>query len=154
MEANAALSQLLEATGVGYWEYDHLADRVSFSNKLRDWLGNDFPALAGSGLRDWFARIHPEDRESVEAAVRNAIDTDAAFIPEYRFAKADGNWLWLHARGHVAERDAEGQALRIGHIGAQAVIGAMKIFKFDARLVLQLLHEVAMPVLPPGKGEQ
>ena len=47
-----------------------------------------------------------------------------------------------------------GQALRIGHIGAQAVIGAMKIFKFDARLVLQLLHEVAMPVLPPGKGEQ
>jgi len=112
IEANAALSQLLEATGVGYWEYDHLADRVSFSNKLRDWLGNDFPALAGSGLRDWFARIHPEDRASVEAAVRNAIDTDAAFITEYRFAKADGNWLWLHARGHVAERDAEGQALR------------------------------------------
>ena len=44
------------------------------------------------------------------------------------------------------------QPLRIGAIGADAIIGAMKIFNFKTRLILKLLHEVAVPMLASGEG--
>ena len=52
-----------------------------------------------------------------------------------------------------APRAPRGQALRIGGGGAQAIIGAVEVLEFDPRLILELLHEVAMPMLPPGKGD-
>ncbi len=106
------LSQLLEDIGVGLWEYDHAHDRLHYGAVLRAWVGGDFPASEGSSLADWYARIHPDDRARAEAAVQTAAKTAAPFHMEYRFARADGGWIWLSARGQVVERDAQGCALR------------------------------------------
>ena len=123
-QPDVELSQLLEMIGVGLWEYDHVRDRISFSELIRAWLGGDFPAPEGSGLADWFARIHPEDRPLAEAAVRAAVEEGAPFRIEYRFSRADGSWLWLSARGHVAERDAQGRPLRT--LGTKTDISELK----------------------------
>jgi len=46
------------------------------------------------------------------------------------------------------------QPVGIRHIGTQAVIGAVEVLELDARFVLQLLHEMAMPMLPPGERDR
>ncbi len=112
VQTETDLSQLLEAIGVGLWEYDHARDRLHYDELLQGWVGGGFPASEGSSLADWFARIHPQDRARAELAVQAAAQTGAPFHIEYRFARADGNWLWLSARGHVAERDDQGHPLR------------------------------------------
>jgi len=109
---DSELRQCLEAVGIGLWEYDHRADRLTWSPALRDLMGGDFPAPGGSSLAAWLARVHPDERSAVAEAVHKAIEGDAPFAIEYRFARADGTWLWLLARGHVVERDTAGRALR------------------------------------------
>jgi PAS domain S-box-containing protein len=113
-------SQFLEATGVGYWEYDHVQDRLHYSDLIKTWIGNDFPAPEGSGLAAWMARIHPDDRTAAEQMMFAVNHGDGAFSIEYRFGCADGGWRWLLARGYVAERDAAGMPLRT--VGTKADI--------------------------------
>ena len=110
-QPESELSKFVESTGVGYWEYDLVRDELSFSPLLRNWLGDDFPAPGKSGLQDWFARIHPDDLECAKAAVFETIRTGALFAIEYRFAKADGSWLWLLSRGQIGDRDEQGKPL-------------------------------------------
>jgi len=105
--------RLLSDIGVGLWQYDRVADRLNFSEAIRDWLGGDFPAPGGSRLAEWLARVHPEDRAGVEATMREAGTQGKPFQIEYRFARADGSWIWLASRGQVAERDAAGHYLRM-----------------------------------------
>jgi two-component system sensor histidine kinase/response regulator len=106
-----SLRRCLDDVGIGIWEYDHVQDRLTFSPGLMQWIGGDFPAAAGSGLADWMARIHPDDRARVAEAVSDAIDKSLPFAVEYRFAKRGGEWLWLMSRGVVKKRDSAGRPL-------------------------------------------
>jgi PAS domain S-box-containing protein len=110
---NSQLGPLLDSLGVGLWEYDVALDRLTYSDTIRNWLGGDFPAPEGSGLADWLARVHPDDRAGAEAAVASTLNGDAPFHIEFRFARADASWLWLSARGQVAARDNAGQPLKV-----------------------------------------
>ncbi len=109
---DSELRQLLDDVGLGLWEYDHRVDRLIWSPALRTLVGGDFPAPGGSRLADWLARVHPDDRPGIVEAVRRSVAENAPFAIEYRFAKADGAWLWLLARAHVVERDTAGHPLR------------------------------------------
>ncbi len=106
------LKHVLEALDTGYWEYDHLNDRMHYSPKLRSWLGNDYPVGEFAHLAEWIACIHVDDRSVAETAIRTYLASDAPFRLEYRFIRPDGNTTWLDARGCVVERDAEGNPLR------------------------------------------
>jgi len=44
------------------------------------------------------------------------------------------------------------QPIRIRDIGANTIISPMKIFKLKTRFILELLHEVAVPMLAAGEG--
>ena len=60
------------------------------------------------------ARIHPDDKEQVEAAFEAAFDGRPPSLEcEFRFQKLDGTWDWVLARGMAVERDAEGRPLRL-----------------------------------------
>ncbi len=109
---DSTLTQALETIGLGIWEYDHRADRIQFSEALKELLGGDFPGPEGATMAEWFVRIHPEDQERVGLAVRDAVDGNLPFQVEYRFRRADGHWQWVRARGAVMERDAAGNPLR------------------------------------------
>lgn len=108
---DSELTQLLDAIGLGLWEYDHSGDRISWNTTLHELIPGDFPAPGGSSLADWLGRMHPDDRPVVVQAVRQSIEGGVPFVIEYRFPRADGGWIWLLARGHVAERDAQGRPL-------------------------------------------
>ncbi len=60
-------------------------------------------------FRATLARVHPQDREVVDAALRNALATREEFEVEYRIAAPDGEWRWQSARG----RAEHGQAPRL-----------------------------------------
>jgi PAS domain S-box-containing protein len=44
----------------------------------------------------WFANIHPDDRDAVEAANRLADETGAPFVMDYRMLARDGKVIWFH----------------------------------------------------------
>jgi C4-dicarboxylate-specific signal transduction histidine kinase len=62
------------------------------------------PETGGSPLvdfRDTLARISPEDRPAVEAALRLAVATSGEFDAEYRVDAPDGECHWQAARGRA-----------------------------------------------------
>jgi two-component system sensor histidine kinase/response regulator len=94
--------------GAGSWEYQHDLDHHIVSAGLLALLG-DTPANVPRTLADWAARIHPDDRHLLTAAVDsiNSAKTTAQVI-EYRIRHDDGHWLWVEDRSCVTEHNTDG----------------------------------------------
>jgi two-component system, sensor histidine kinase and response regulator len=116
----------------GHWEYD-------FERKLR-WHSASFRALLGYEAREMFGPIeqsgvntYPDDRALVAEAVakhrQNGIPIDIVV----RMRMANGSFRWMHMKGGVAERDANGQALRIA--GAAQDVHERKLAEDELREV-------------------
>lgn len=58
---------------------------------------------------DWLQYVHPQDRPRIEEAWNAVIrgETDL-FCAEYRFKQANGHYRWLHNKGTVVYRTADG----------------------------------------------
>ncbi|AFL74888.1 PAS domain-containing protein [Thiocystis violascens] len=106
-------AQILDASGIGLWEYDHLTGRARVNAPIAAMLGYadaDSPTVPD----DWFALVHPEDQLQVRARM------DAALLPDnplyeasFRMRRRDGRWLRVRSRGRAIARDAAaGQPLR------------------------------------------
>ena len=58
--------------------------------------------LLAGGLELWSRHVHPADVERLLRAHRELYTTGQLDI-EYRFLRADGEWMWLHERGVVSD---------------------------------------------------
>ncbi len=101
----------LESAGHGVWDWDIRRARHYFSRGWCDMLGlptGDSPDTARDGL------IHPDDLPDVRARLTHALESaEGSFHSEHRIRHADGHTLWVHERGRVVERDAQGKARRL-----------------------------------------
>ncbi len=61
-------------------------------------LGFSPSQMIGSSFLDWFAQIHPDDRDDLQARFRAVSSSLSENTAEYRFLHADGHYVWLEAR--------------------------------------------------------
>lgn len=105
------LHVLLEATGVGVWEYDHTTDRHIWSDAACAMLAYGADAMPSS-LQAWLELIHPDDQSAVLAQLEMALGRESPlYQAEYRILKGDGDWLWIQDRGRVVLQDAQGRCV-------------------------------------------
>ncbi|MGH7658977.1 MAG: PAS domain-containing protein, partial [Gemmatimonadales bacterium] len=84
-----------EGTNDGLWDWDLDTDRLYLSPRWRAMLGWKAFDL-GDRPVDWFALIHPDDRERVETGIREHRDRGRDhFDFEYRIQGADGSYHWV-----------------------------------------------------------
>jgi PAS domain S-box-containing protein len=104
-------SLLIQALGEVVYHHDLQVDKVFFSGDCDRLLGEG----ATERIRDhagWLEVIHPDDRERVIAAFREARGRRGLFIAEYRIRRGDGKYTWVSDRG-VLTFDVSGQATSI-----------------------------------------
>jgi diguanylate cyclase (GGDEF)-like protein/PAS domain S-box-containing protein len=99
-----------QGTGDGLFDWDLRVDRLWVSDTWLQLVGLE----QGSGApADWLERIHPSDRDAVQAAVRSHLEGGAPrFESEHRIRHQGGDWRWVLARAG-AVRDATGKAIRL-----------------------------------------
>src|SRR5262249_43706330 len=68
-------------------------------------------------IHDMMRRVHPEDLDMVEAAVRRAIDSHEQYEVEYRILDAEGRERWIEAKGRVIYDERTGEPLRMIGVG-------------------------------------
>ncbi|MFP2911578.1 ATP-binding protein [Pyxidicoccus sp. 3LFB2] len=106
-ESEQRLRSALAAANVGTWRLD-LSTRMN----LRDANFNRILGLEPKELltpvEDFFSRIHPEDRPTIEEASLRAIRERGVFEAEYRILRADGTERWIRDQGQVL-LDARGE---------------------------------------------
>ncbi|WP_165924792.1 PAS domain-containing protein [Lysobacter sp. N42] len=151
----------LEVAQLGTWVWDIDSDRVRLDARSRQITG--LPQEQCS-LDAVVARIHPEDRARVEAALRGAASGtgDGAYAEEFRWLHADGQVVWTMSRGQVAfagEGDARGAVSMTGSMidvtERRRMIETLR--QADRRkdeFLAMLAHELRNPLAPIGTAAQ
>ena len=99
LESEERLSLATSAAGLGVWMWDVSRNEVWATDHWRRLFG--FLPDATIRYETIVERIHPEDRDAVDRAVRSAIAERAAFVVEYRVVLPDGAERWIAARGQI-----------------------------------------------------
>src|SRR5882672_78065 len=112
-EREAQLAAAVWGADLGLWDWNCQTDSCTW---LSDWCEKfGFDACAGEGHHDhWLTLIHPDDVPAAVAAFDSHISGPKDFYEtEYRLRSRAGEWRWVHERGQVLARDADGQAARV-----------------------------------------
>jgi PAS domain S-box-containing protein len=97
----------------------------------------------------WTPSAHPDDEAAYVAAYLEAVRQRATFNAEARFARADGEYRWLHSTGEP-RFDASGEYL--GHIGISRDITERKRAEQHQRLLIDELSHRAKNLLAIVQG--
>lgn len=105
-DSEAALSVI----GIGLWSWDLRTNRCAFSSEWCSLLGIE-PGIEPGEPQDWEARMHPQDRMWVRAALdRGLTDPEGRCSLRYRLRHASGHYVWVLHQS-VVIRDESGHAV-------------------------------------------
>lgn len=137
-ESAERLRLATQAGKVGLWDWDIPGDRIVWTESLHRMHGvpRERPAQTFS---EWIARVHPEDRERVEAAIGRAHAGEAPYDLELRTLRPDGGVTWVYTNAVVIRQG--GQPTRM--VGATVdITGRKEAEQQRDLLVAELSHRV------------
>ncbi|MEP6785011.1 MAG: PAS domain S-box protein [Sphingomonadales bacterium] len=106
LEDSEARTRLaLEAGELGAWQSNPALGELTWDARTRELLGHH-PDEPLDYETSFLARVHPEDRDHVAAAIAHALgqDGDGTTDLQYRTISAvDGKERWIHAKGALAK---------------------------------------------------
>jgi PAS domain S-box-containing protein len=115
------LKVAVEIAELHVWELDYATGELATTGAPESFF--DGSISTAQMIADTNITIHPEDRERVAEAWREAIETDTPFRPEYRINRADGQEVWAACTIKLV-RDVDGAPLRL--VGAMQNITAQR----------------------------
>jgi PAS domain S-box-containing protein len=127
-----------EAAEVGLWDVDNVTDTLFWPPRVKAMFGisPDVPV----SMADFYAGLHPQDRETTSAAYAAACDPSrrALYDVEYRtVGKEDGVIRWVAAKGRGVFEES-GKCVRV--IGAAMDITARKKIEQQLRELNETLE--------------
>ncbi|MFP4527923.1 MAG: PAS domain S-box protein [Candidatus Kapaibacterium sp.] len=112
-QSEELLRKVLAATSDGVWEYNIIKKEIYCSENF---AGKIDPDAEGPYYSEdfWNKVTHPDDREKLQEAFRDNINSITKNINvECRFRTAGNQWIWVLIRGRIAARDETGDPARI-----------------------------------------
>lgn len=110
-ENEERLRLALEASRVGAWDWNILTGQVRWAGNVESLFGLT-PGSFTDAYTDYLDRIHPEDRDMVARAIRDAVEEGKVYDIEHRVLWPDHTVHWVACKGDVF-RDRAGRALRM-----------------------------------------
>ena len=103
----------LDASQMGFWDWNTTLDRTYFSDQWLAMLGyrhGDLEEKSGT----WSSLVHPDDLERArETYRRHAEGYLPAYKVELRMRHRDGSWRWLFSSGQITAWNALGEVTRV-----------------------------------------
>ena len=121
------LNLAADSAGLGLWEWDLSKDEIWITPTRRAELG--FPVSGKITFEDLISRWHPDDRDKVRQALRDAIKNGKDYDAEFRRVLADGSVRWVASRGRV-QVNKQGNPIRL--LGVSMDITARKQADLEA----------------------
>lgn len=155
-EREAWLRLVIEASGVGFWDWDIASGTVHRSPLWLRQLGYGGDEI-GSAHADWVELLHPDDRERVVARADRwkQLQPGEPLADTYRIRHRDGSFRHMLTHGSVL-RNERGEAVRIigCHIDITDQERAKEVLRESERRFQELID--AIPVMvwtcdPQGK---
>ena len=107
------LELVLDASDEGYWDWNLLTGEVLHSPRYDAMLGYQAGELDTS-YAAWRGLVHPEDQAALEASFKEILESrEDMYSSEFRIRCKPGNYIWIHGRGKIVQRDSDGKPLRM-----------------------------------------
>jgi PAS domain S-box-containing protein len=90
----------LDAARMGIWSWSAEEDRLSWDETVRRLYGVT-PGERITSYADFLNRVHPEDREFVDATIQQALASGGRLDYEFRLLLPDGRVRWIADQGRV-----------------------------------------------------
>ena len=94
----------------GHWEYEARGRTLGWSSEFRTILG--LPADREASVRAMLRLIHPDDRATVQAAIRSGLTSGEGWMVPLRVRRADGSVQYLQSHG-VCTLDPAGRLVSV-----------------------------------------
>jgi PAS domain S-box-containing protein len=141
-ETRERLRLAMLAGGVGTWRVDPATSQVTRDASLSGMLGLD-EREATEPMRDFMARVHPDDRDTLLGRTREAMAGRGSYEAEYRVVRPDASVRWLRDRGRWFADDGRGAFMT----GAVADITAIREVERERELFIGILgHDLRTPL--------
>ncbi|HVV45812.1 MAG TPA: PAS domain S-box protein, partial [Bryobacteraceae bacterium] len=106
------VAMAIDAAGMATWDVDLRTDAATWSRRQFEILGYDVSPAGNATMLLWRSRVHPDDLEAVEEAVRKARVNGERYASEHRILRADnGEVRWVAEFGRYI-RDLSGEPQR------------------------------------------
>jgi diguanylate cyclase (GGDEF)-like protein/PAS domain S-box-containing protein len=116
-EERRRLSAVIEGANVGTWEWHSNTRLISINERAAVLSGHPPEKPVRLTWRDLRLRVHQEDYPGLKRAVSECLSqVDTVSAHEFRVQRADGQWLWVLARGKVMQVDGRGRVCAIGGV--------------------------------------
>jgi diguanylate cyclase (GGDEF)-like protein/PAS domain S-box-containing protein len=149
-QREARLKLALWGSGDGFWDWDIHSNELHREGLDRV-LGLPNPTVV-MDLGEWKAgAVHPDDLPLVNARIYRHVNGETDWYEsEHRLRAANGEWVWVLARGQVVERDREGKPTRVA--GTVRNIESQRRQQHDARVATEVIRNMAeaVAVLDPA----
>ena len=114
-ESEERLRFSLKGAGAAAWQWDIVANKQVWSPESYELHGRD-PKLGPPRYEDWLKCLHPDDRETVDKAVSDAVEKRSPeYRAEYRIVHPSGEVRWLDGLGKV-DYATDGKPVRMSGI--------------------------------------
>lgn len=115
--AEQRLSQVIDGTQVGTWEFDMRTGISLVSDRWAEILGYRAVELNPMSLDDWLGLLHPDDVQPLIQQEAEAFEAGQWQIShEVRLRHREGYWVWVLTRTQVAEWDEAGRPVKTSGI--------------------------------------
>ncbi|MDH4200020.1 MAG: ATP-binding protein [Spirochaetia bacterium] len=128
IEERASLAQRF--ANIGYWDWNIITGDLYWSERIAPMFGHPVGTLETS-YENFVNAIHPDDRQSVTAAVNDCVSNEAKYAIEHRVVWPNGAIRWLLEKGDVIKDDT-GKPYRM--LGVVQDITARKKLEKELRL--------------------
>ena len=106
------LSLIGRATDDAFYDWNLRSGTVWSNEAYRRQFG-DHALDVATDMQDWMGRIHPDERDRVQASLQTALaGTADIWSAEYQYARTDGRYAYVLDRLSIV-RDATGQPIRM-----------------------------------------
>ncbi|MEO8122504.1 MAG: ATP-binding protein [Burkholderiales bacterium] len=154
-----------EAADVALWDLDPASDKLYWPARLKAMFG--ISAIAEVSMADFYAGLHPDDREATSLAFAAAIDPSRRSLYDVEFravGKGDGVIRWVAAKGrgvfdeqgrctrvlgtaiNITSRHATDESLRVSEERLREADRRKDVF------LATLAHELRNPLAPIGNA--
>lgn len=129
--SDARLQLALSAGGLGVWEWSRDSDEIDWDLTTARLYGVD-PAHVPQHFADYLELVYPDDRDEVQATVRQALASGNDFSTTHRVVHPDGTVRWLQNRGHPVSNGEE----VIGVIGVVGDVTTQRLAEVERERLL------------------
>lgn len=106
------LANIIDGTRLGTWEWNLQTGATTYNERWAEILGYTLADLTPTTVDTWTRLSHPDDVAESDRLIREHIQGKTEFYDfEGRMLHKNGDWVWIHDRGKVIERDGEGRPL-------------------------------------------